>query len=153
MHVRARFMKFVIPPPEPEFFSNEYKELKMLTLLSFPMLILSFHINFYYFQYYFYYSQCYFSIHIQLPTNSKFPYSIKKRQLKPDGGSKKFGQHDCLVLGKNKIMLRGRRADLMVEAITHWSRIWWNCEWRRMEKEEERMKNKRKWEFWKIKGR
>jgi len=32
MHVRARFLKFVIPPPEPEFFSNEYEALKILTI-------------------------------------------------------------------------------------------------------------------------
>ena len=32
MHVRAWFLKFVTPPPNPKFISNEYEKLKILTI-------------------------------------------------------------------------------------------------------------------------
>jgi len=34
VHVRARFLKFATPPPEHEFFSNEYEALKILTFFG-----------------------------------------------------------------------------------------------------------------------
>ena len=34
VHICARSLKFVISPPEPELFSNEYEVLKILTGMS-----------------------------------------------------------------------------------------------------------------------